>query len=111
MEIVGDNLLQWVKPSRNLNNKISDKTCKQEIDNLTHIAKLFRAVETKKDIWLVFEQGGETLHNLMFEIKGEFYNGSRKYKIIQRPFYTAMKDNVSILKVKCIVDNLLSNLN
>ncbi|CAK4608396.1 hypothetical protein LEN26_013731 [Aphanomyces euteiches] len=63
-----------------------------------HIIQLYKVVETKQDLWLLFEQGGETLHNALFDIKGEFHQGSRSYKITHRPLYLAMRDNVSLLK-------------
>ncbi|RHY14366.1 hypothetical protein DYB36_001385 [Aphanomyces astaci] len=44
-----------------------------------YIVPLLAVVETKQDLWLVFEQGGETLHNALFDIRGEFLHGSRSY--------------------------------
>ncbi|ETV70107.1 CILIATE-C4 protein kinase [Aphanomyces astaci] len=63
-----------------------------------YIVPLLAVVETKQDLWLVFEQGGETLHNALFDIRGEFLHGSRSYRICHRPLYEAMRDNVCLLK-------------
>ncbi|RHY82783.1 hypothetical protein DYB26_008682 [Aphanomyces astaci] len=65
-----------------------------------YIVPLLAVVETKQDLWLVFEQGGETLHNALFDIRGEFLHGSRSYRICHRPLYEAMRDNVCLLKVR-----------
>ncbi|OQR88300.1 Protein kinase domain containing protein [Achlya hypogyna] len=89
--VVGDHLGSLVAPSA-----ASEAATAPEATR--YIAQLYRVVETKHDIWLLFEQGGDTLHNALFEIKGDFHQGSRTYKIVHRPLYLAMRENVCILK-------------
>lgn len=44
-------------------------------------------IQDSKDIWVFYEVGGSSLSKLLFEMKGEFYNGERVYNIIQLPLF------------------------
>ncbi len=48
---------------------------------IKHITKLLDLIETNKDIWLVYELGGDTLSKQISNIKGEFFKGERMYNI------------------------------
>ncbi|EQC26263.1 CILIATE-C4 protein kinase [Saprolegnia diclina VS20] len=91
VDVVGDKLRQRLPPS-------SSSSSSAKGPQLECIAQLYRVIETKHDLWLLFEQGGETLHNMLFEIKGDFYQGSRVYKILHKPLYVAMQENIQLLK-------------
>ncbi|OQS03522.1 kinase domain containing protein [Thraustotheca clavata] len=102
VDVVGDKLIQYLNPSiSQLDDTFITPNQEESVpsESTKFIAQLYRVVETKQDIWLLFEQGGDTLHNSLFEIKGDFYQGSRTYKIIHRPLYIAMRENISILKI------------
>jgi hypothetical protein len=38
-------------------------------------------IEEKNDKWLVYQLGGHSLSKECFDIKGEFFNGERIYKV------------------------------
>ena len=48
---------------------------------MNYIIKYIEAVETKQDLWMVFELGGSTLAKSIFDIKGEFHKGERIYGV------------------------------
>lgn len=37
-----------------------------------YIARLFAAMETSYDVWMVFEKGGQTINKAMYKMKGDF---------------------------------------
>jgi hypothetical protein len=40
-----------------------------------------------KDIWMVYELGGETIAKETYEMKGEFFKGERIYRITFQPLH------------------------
>lgn len=52
-----------------------------------YLLKLIDFIEDSYDMWLVFDKGGNSLGNLLFKIKGEFYNNERIYFIKKGRFY------------------------
>eukprot|EP00403_Amphidinium_massartii_P024733 CAMPEP_0178406188 /NCGR_PEP_ID=MMETSP0689_2-20121128/18785_1 /TAXON_ID=160604 /ORGANISM="Amphidinium massartii, Strain CS-259" /LENGTH=408 /DNA_ID=CAMNT_0020027225 /DNA_START=43 /DNA_END=1269 /DNA_ORIENTATION=+ len=71
---------------------------------IRRITKFLDAMETKTDLWLVMEYGGDVLSKALFEIKGEFVaRGAaqpreRVYRVHHLPFYEAMKRDPRLLK-------------
>jgi serine/threonine protein kinase len=60
---------------------------------------LIDKVEDKKDIWLIYQLcQGQTLNELLFDVKGEFFKGERIYKVNHQPFYTAIRKNLNLLR-------------
>merc|ERR1719188_1964658 len=61
-------------------------------------------METKKDLWMVMEYGGEVLSKALFEVKGEFASRGtaqpreRVYRVHHLPFYEAMKRDPRVFK-------------
>lgn len=35
--------------------------------------RMLKVVDTRSDMWLVFEKGGDTLSKLLFDVKGETF--------------------------------------
>lgn len=69
--------------------EILELLCDKKInpEGSSYLLKLFEYIEDNQDMWLVFEQGGRSLGNLMFKIKGEFHNNERIYSIKKGRFY------------------------
>lgn len=65
---------------------------------INHIAKLLDYSETKRDIWMVMEFGGTCLTKMAYEIKGEFLQGARLYRVMHLPMLQAMKRDPEVLK-------------
>lgn len=64
-----------------------------------HVCMLIDKVEDKKDIWLIYQLcQGQTLNELLFDVKGEFFKGERIYKVNHQPFYTAIRKNLNLLR-------------
>ncbi len=60
---------------------------------------LIDKVDDKKDIWLIYQLcAGQTLNELLFDVKGEFFKGERIYKVNHLPFYTAVRKNLNLLR-------------
>ena len=49
-------------------------------------------------MWLIYDEGGKSLHKELFNIKGLFINGTREYIIENNQLYTNMLNNIKILK-------------
>jgi len=64
-------------------------------DHVGHqnISHLVEKVEDTKDIWLVYELGGESLSSALFNVKGEFYKSERIYFIHHQDLYQAIKSS------------------
>ena len=64
-------------------------------DHVGHqnISHLVEKVEDTKDIWLVYELGGESLSTALFNVKGEFYKSERIYIIHHQDLYQAIKSS------------------
>ena len=62
------------------------------------IARLLCALATRGDRFLVFENGGATLAALAFEIKGEFAEGERVYRVRHRSFFDALRRDRALLR-------------
>lgn len=60
---------------------------------------MIEAVDTPRDLWLVFEKGGDTLSSLLFDVQGESYRGSRIYHVRQRSLLQAFAAHVGCLQV------------
>ena len=57
------------------------------------------SVEDKKDIWLIYELvKGQTMNELLFDVKGEFYRGERIYMVHHSHFYHALRTNMDLLR-------------
>lgn len=61
--------------------------------------RMIEAVDTPRDLWLVFEKGGDTLSSLLFDVQGESYRGSRIYHVRQRSLLQAFAAHVGCLQV------------
>jgi hypothetical protein len=48
---------------------------------MDYLIKLVYSKIGLKDVWLVFELGGNTLQKQLFEVKGCFYKSERIYQI------------------------------
>ena len=69
----------------------------EEHPGVKYIVRLLNKIEDKKDIWLIYETGGSSLTQVLFDIKGEFYKGERIYKVTHKDFYNKLKDNPKLL--------------
>eukprot|EP00928_Gymnodinium_smaydae_P046401 TRINITY_DN3090_c0_g1_i1.p1 TRINITY_DN3090_c0_g1~~TRINITY_DN3090_c0_g1_i1.p1 ORF type:complete len:409 (-),score=70.09 TRINITY_DN3090_c0_g1_i1:44-1270(-) len=75
-----------------------------ECVGMRHITRLFGALETRHDLWLVMEYGGDPLSKALFEIKGEFASRGaaqpreRVYRVHHLPLLQAMKQDPSVLR-------------
>lgn len=75
-----------------------------EYPGMNHITKLLDALETKSDLWLVMEFGGDVLSKALFDIKGEFVSRGaaqpreRVYRVHHLPAMEAMKQDLRQLK-------------
>ena len=57
------------------------------------------SVEDRKDIWLIYELvKGQTMNELLFDVKGEFYRGERIYMVHHSHFYHSLRINMDLLK-------------
>lgn len=56
-----------------------------------HISHLLDQINEGKDVWLVYEVGGNSLSKMLFEVKGEFHNGERIYFVNHQSFYHDIK--------------------
>jgi len=71
---------------------------------IRYITRLLDAMETKKDLWMVMEYGGDVLSKALFEVKGEFASRGtaqpreRVYRVHHLPFYEAMKQDPRVFK-------------
>jgi hypothetical protein len=45
------------------------------------LCRMFKALEDKSDLWLVFELCGQPLSKILFKQKGTFYKGERIYEV------------------------------
>jgi hypothetical protein len=70
--------------------------------NISFFPQLYRVIETPKDLWLLYEKGGQALSDLLFEIKGEFVNSSRVYRVHQKPLYERIRSDPKLLKVSSL---------
>eukprot|EP00826_Nyctotherus_ovalis_P037385 TRINITY_DN3404_c0_g1_i1.p1 TRINITY_DN3404_c0_g1~~TRINITY_DN3404_c0_g1_i1.p1 ORF type:complete len:262 (-),score=65.55 TRINITY_DN3404_c0_g1_i1:126-911(-) len=61
------------------------------------MARLLNHIEDAKDIWVVYELGGASLTQMLFDIRGEFYKGERIYKITHKSFYNKLKEDSKLL--------------
>ena len=81
---------------------ISKVICNNNIDNssigLKCISKLINSQSDNKDIWLAYELGGNSLSKELFEIRGEFYNNERIYKIEHLKLFEMIRSNIEVLK-------------
>ena len=60
---------------------------------------LIDSIEEKKDLWIIYELcEGQTLNELLFEVKGEFFKGERIYMVHHGEFYTAIRHNLNLLR-------------
>eukprot|EP00742_Colponemidia_sp_Colp-10_P005295 GILJ01005656.1.p1 GENE.GILJ01005656.1~~GILJ01005656.1.p1 ORF type:complete len:554 (-),score=66.86 GILJ01005656.1:261-1823(-) len=65
---------------------------------LNHVCSLLSHYDGKKDMFLVFENGGTALTKHLFEIKGEFWKGQRIYQIKQMPFFHLLRSHTNVLR-------------
>jgi len=74
-----------------------------------NIAKCLDVIEEAKDVWMVYELGGQSLTKQLFEIKGEFFKGERLYKITHQQLYKQFQSNPQLLKIfiKTILETLI----
>jgi hypothetical protein len=64
--------------------------CKK-LSGVKYISALLEEKEDRKDLWLVFQLGGQSLNKGLCDVKGEFYKGERIYKVNHGPLYFALK--------------------
>eukprot|EP00397_Hematodinium_sp_SG-2012_P009720 GEMP01009811.1.p1 GENE.GEMP01009811.1~~GEMP01009811.1.p1 ORF type:complete len:741 (+),score=169.32 GEMP01009811.1:262-2484(+) len=73
-----------------------------------HIVRIFSYLETKKDLWVIQEFGGEPMSRCLFEIKGEFtrneFRTERIYRVHHKVLMERLKHDASVAR------NLLSQL-
>lgn len=62
------------------------------------ISHLVDSISDKRDLWLVYELGGESLSKMLFDVKGEFHNGERIYFINHQNFYHDIKSNKHLMR-------------
>ena len=48
---------------------------------MNYITQFLYHKQTSKDLWMVFELGGQTLSKVLYEMKGEFFKGERVYQV------------------------------
>jgi serine/threonine protein kinase len=77
--------------------------------SIANIAKCLGVIEELKDVWVVYELGGQSLTKQLFEIKGEFFKGERLYKITHQPLYKQFQTNTQSLKtfIRIILKTLI----
>ena len=57
------------------------------------------AIDEAKDLFLVYELcPGKTMNEHLFEVKGEFYEGQRIYKVNHGQLYHALRSNLNLLR-------------
>ena len=82
---------------------------------MEHIAALLNVVEDSRDLWLVYEVGSQSMGDLLFNVKGEFYKGERIYNVQHREFYESLRRSPAILvdfiRKMAEVYNVLSAVN
>ena len=67
-------------------------------ENHEIIPKFYDSHEDNNDIWLYYEKCGNSLSNLSFKIKGEFYHNERIYYIQKGIFVKHLFENISQFK-------------
>ena len=75
-----------------------------------NIVQLHACEETPRDVFCVFELGGKCLTKHLFEMKGEFSNGARIYRIVHQPFYQQMKSSVGLTNLRDFLRQMFSAL-
>ena len=68
-------------------------------ENHEIIPKFYDSHEDNNDIWLYYEKCGNSLSNLSFKIKGEFYHNERIYYIQKGIFIKHLFENISQFKL------------
>ena len=68
-------------------------------ENHEIIPKFYDSHEDNNDIWLYYEKCGNSLSNLSFKIKGEFYHNERIYYIQKGIFVKHLFENISQFKL------------
>jgi dual specificity tyrosine-phosphorylation-regulated kinase 2/3/4 len=63
-----------------------------------YISHLMEKINEKRDWWLVYELGGDSLSKMLFEVKGEFHNGERIYFINHQNFYFDIKKSKNLMR-------------
>ena len=53
----------------------------KKFPGVKRITRLFNVLDEPKDVWLVYEVGGESLGSHLFTMKGQFHNGERVYNV------------------------------
>lgn len=76
----------------------------------SNIISLHACEETRRDIFCVFEIGGKCLTKHLFEMKGEFSNGARIYRIVHQPFYLKMKSSIGLTHLRDFLRQMFSAL-
>ncbi|CAD7952387.1 unnamed protein product [Amoebophrya sp. A25] len=56
-----------------------------------HVVRLEAFVEGKTDLWIVMEDGGAPISKSLFEVKGEFVNSARVYRVNHGPLMQRMR--------------------
>jgi serine/threonine protein kinase len=66
--------------------------------------------EDKYDLWLVYELCGQPLNKVLYETKGQFFNGERIYEVNQsEEIYSILEENNSY-QFKLIIKKILQGL-
>jgi hypothetical protein len=77
--------------------KIGQAICPAMTPNSCFLPVL-EAIDDKRDLWIAFRLGGNSLGKRMFEIKGEFVRSERVYRVNHLPWMCALNQSFSELK-------------
>lgn len=80
------------------NHSLGNSLDPQKYPGIKSITKLMDVVEDSKDLWLIYELGGQSMSKLLFDVKGEFHKGERIYHVQHMKMYQALKSNLDVLK-------------
>lgn len=80
------------------------------MQDLSNIVRVLQTFETRTDIWIVMEHGGQPLSKVLFTTRGEFYRGERVYRVVDQPLYAAMREETAPRVLAQITRQLLIGL-
>lgn len=60
--------------------------------------KLYYYFINKKDTWILYEKCGDSLGNSLYELKSEYFNSEKLYRINYKEFYSRVRNNQNELR-------------